>query len=256
MSVSSVSSYSSDGSNRSKFNKNYREEDSVSHVSSREDRREDRRENRSENRSEDRHENRQEDRRDEKCETRCVIKPRHERVCEEPCPPPLCLKETKLKLCCGQRFYLERKPANPIFIAPGVVIEDYTLYLSFDVKDDSLLVLKKGCKVRGRWYNVNRKIFFVTESIRIGHREYPFVGSSDILNRNDFFNGCEVGYAPYFHQINNNYSPEYSRRTVNFQCQGKTLMDGHLDTIYQFYPTKQIRCTLDEDFFLTIVSYD
>jgi hypothetical protein len=246
MSVSSVSSYSS-------VNTHYnRDDDNISERSI------DIRDNKSQTSFGSRRREKEYRGDHEECEKReiCEIPPRHERICEVPCPPRLCTKEIKLKLCCGRKFYLQRKPANPIFIAPGVVVEDYTLHLCFDLKDDSLLVLKKGCKVKGKWYNVNRKIFFLTELIKIGHREYPFIGSSEILNRNDFFNGCEVGFAPYFHQISNDRSSSLNdnRRSINTFCKSKTLLDGRLDTIYQFYPTNQIKCTLDEDFFLTILT--
>jgi len=195
----------------------------------------------------------------EKTESVCTQPIYEKQICERPicerpiCERPICERPIcELRIEAGRRFYLKRTPVKPIFIAPNVTVTDYVLHLCFDLKDGSELVIPKDAKVMGEWVNYGNRIRYQTNSVRIDGCDYPFSGLSDPSREYQVYNNNEVNDACYFHRTGEfRTQSNFTRRTVNVNCRGRTLNDFNLNSVYQYYNTHQIKCTLYQDFILT-----
>lgn len=156
------------------------------------------------------------------------------------------------KLDRGTRIYLTKYTSEYLYIRPNSVINDESLYVMYDVKDNDIVVIPRGTRIVGDWIAETRPHIAAQFQAR---RIYLENGLQDI--HADSIPITDLVLYSDSEIMNNNFlkkklhyisKSNVERRIIKMGHQSKILSDENLDTIYiEIFP-HEIILTLLKDF--------
>lgn len=158
-----------------------------------------------------------------------------------------------IKLDVGTTIYLEKKPNfNTLSIKPDKILNNDSLYVKYDYKINSQIIIPKGTRVIGDW--VTESVPEVGAQLQVkqiflcdGGQE--FLADSDFITSCTFYNNKQTKNASHlYNQYNYKSVANINRRIVNIHSKPITLPDSKLNTIYIEIPVDEIPVHLIKDF--------
>jgi hypothetical protein len=159
-------------------------------------------------------------------------------------------------LLAGTTIYLTRNPPYEFYIRPGQVLLNDILYVKYDVKVGTNVVVPKGTMVKGDW--ITEVVNTTTVAAQLQTRSIALYGINSELNAHspasmyettDLYNKQEIENAPYLYKEKSYRSDaNIVRRLVNVNCKNRVLLDSNPTSPYIRVPTEEIPITLTSDF--------
>lgn len=156
----------------------------------------------------------------------------------------------------GTTIYLTKRPPFELLLEPGANLYNDTLYVAYDVKDGTQIIIPKGTPVKGDW--ITEYLLSGLPVAQLQLRSIFLYGNSNnvraispvsLYDTTSLYNKAEVENSKNFKRTKTYRSTaNLIRRFVDVKCKSKVLMDRNPNDAYVRINTKEIPVTLLQDF--------